>query len=185
MSLRESLIGLLLVIGVLAGAVMTIDSCHRKEGQAQGVNVAQHEGAAVVHQTNATEADAQIPALKKQLQAEKGNVDRLKAELESLKHKEPEPHDCKPSPDTLAVIAKQDEIICAQDKQIKVLESEVVVLTKARDEWKQTAEERLKQSQAQEAATAAWKAAVSTSTTKGRIQGFAVGLVLGYIGGKK
>mgnify|MGYP000990923618 CR=1 FL=1 len=38
---------------------------------------------------------------------------------------------------------------------------------------------------AQAAATAAWKQAVATSRWRGRVEGFAAGVALGYVGGKR
>ena len=177
------LLGLGLVIGGLATSVFVIDSCHRKQGQQQEVQVAVHQGAAETHQAAAQAQDAQVPALKKRLQDSQAEVDALKAELAQIQTQgnvaSVDP------PDYKGIIDGQSKLIVAQDKQITVLKEEVVVLTQARDEWKKTAEEREKQALAQAAATAAWKSAVSSSTNKGRIQGFAVGVALGFLGGRR
>jgi len=181
--LRQILVGFVLVFGVFAGIVLTLDSCHKKQAQQGEVQVAIHQGAAEVHQVQAQESDKKDEVLKKQLKVSQANVDKLKAELEALKLKVPEsPAD---NSEILAVVAKQEEVIGAQDKQIAGLNKSIVVLTKSRDEWKLTAEERLKQAQAQAVVTEAWKSAVTTSTNKGRLQGFAIGVALGFFGGRK
>lgn len=177
------LLSLGLVIGGLGVSVFLIDSCHRKQGQQREVQVAVHQGAAETHQAAAQAQDAQVPALKKRLQDSQAEVDALKAELAQIQAQgNVEGVD---TPNYQGIIDGQAKVIDAQDKQIIVLKEEVVVLTLARDEWKKTAEEREKQALAQAAATEAWKQAVSSSLWKGRIQGFAAGLALGYVGAKR
>lgn len=182
MTLREILVDAVLALGIFAGVVVAIDSCHRKEGQAQAVQVAVHEGAANAHQAQAKEIDSRVPVLEKELSVQKASVAKLRSELAALKDSPKESHKC---PDNTAIIAKQDELITAQDGQIKTLTKEVVVLTQARNAWKKTAEEREQQALAQAAATEAWKKAVTSSLWKGRVQGFAAGVVLGYVGAKR
>ena len=176
------LISLGVVLGALSCAVFAIDSCHRKRGQQQEVQVAVHQGTAEAHQDEAKAQDSKVPLLQKRLQDAQAEVAVLK---DQLAHVQAQGNtESVVAQDNAGTIDAQSKLILAQDKEISVLKEEVVVLTKARDEWKKTAEERLMQAQAQAAATAAWKDAVSTSTTKGRIQGFAVGLALGFLGGK-
>lgn len=86
---------------------------------------------------------------------------------------------------------RRDELLAAdavlidkQDAQIQALTLALVDKTKQADEYREAFEAERKAFAAQEAATKAWKEAVSTSRWTGRIEGFAAGVALGYVGGK-
>jgi len=89
------------------------------------------------------------------------------------------------------VIAKDKEVIQSQAEQIVGQAGQIAVLGLAlKDEQHrsnefQAAFQHEQQARlAQEAATNAWKQAVKESRWRGRIEGFAAGAVLGYVGGK-
>lgn len=82
------------------------------------------------------------------------------------------------------MIEKDQEDIDALQKVSTTKDVLIASLTLDRDQWKATADLRQKQAMAQEAATEAWKQAVTASRWRGRIEGFAAGVALGYVGGK-
>ena len=83
-----------------------------------------------------------------------------------------------------ALIEKDQEDINALQKVSTTKDVLIASLTLDRDQWKATADLRQKQAMAQEAATAAWKDAVAASKWRGRVEGFAAGVALGYVGGR-
>ena len=75
-------------------------------------------------------------------------------------------------------------LIREQAGQIGALKLALSDEQKRSGEWKAAFESERKARMAQEAATEAWKKAVTTSRWRGRVEGFAAGLALGYVGGK-
>lgn len=97
-----------------------------------------------------------------------------------------EPNSEKPSPvaDFATVeIEKLDAIVAAQDKVIADQSAQIQVLTAARDSWKEAYEAESRRSTALSLALDAQKAANSSARWQGRIGGFAVGLIGGYLAG--
>lgn len=82
------------------------------------------------------------------------------------------------------VIEKQDAEIKAQDAEIKGLRAHVVTITKSSDSWKLSAQESQREALQLRAALAAREGLETSALWKGRIQGFAVGLAGGYVGGR-
>lgn len=83
-------------------------------------------------------------------------------------------------------------LIQEQDTRMQALEAQIAGLDRAyADEKRRSEQFRLayeheqKARMAQEAATEAWKKAVTTSKWSGRLEGFAVGAALGYLGGRR
>ena len=195
-----AMVGLALVIGGL-GALAGLDSCRKHEGSAAEVTANIESGVASVHEQN---AQAQNPAIQK-LEAERDEARALAARVQGERDILRKKWDSRPIPPATlpvsapddraallgqldlaeAVIAKDAEVIEAQDLLIKNQSESILVLTKARDEWKATAEARERQAMAQEAATRAWKDAVVTSEIKGGIKG-AIGweILRRVLGGK-
>ena len=85
----------------------------------------------------------------------------------------------------LDALNAERELTKAQDAKIKVLEVALSDEQKRSSEWKATAEARERQAMAQEAATKAWRSAVTTSRWTGRVEGFIAGAALGYLGGRR
>jgi len=161
---------------------------------------------AKVETTHAQASDAKVPALVAQqaadhdraLAAEK-TVAQLQAERVVLLKRlaaRPVPAVDPGSPPVADVrddvIAKDAEVIAAQATQVVSLKAEnadqalvIVQLTTSRDEWHAACDLRDKQATAQAAATQAWKEAVTAIRWQGRIEGFALGALAGYLGGKK
>lgn len=149
---------------------------------------------AKVETTQAQASDAKVPQLQARVVAAEQTVASLQAErLVLLKRLAAKPAPADPTtPATTpvddprdAVIAKDAEVIEAQAAQIVALKVEVVQLTTSRDDWKAACDLRDKQAAAQAAATQAWKEAVTASRWQGRIEGFALGTILGLAGGHR
>ena len=81
--------------------------------------------------------------------------------------------------------AADRELIEAQARQIEALKAAYSDERKrSAESWAAFEHERAAR-MAQEAATKAWKDAVTTSRWQGRVEGFAVGAALGYVGGRR
>lgn len=198
-------VGLALVIGGL-GALAGLDSCRKHQATDAEHNAAVHVGEANAHQHNAEAQDAAVSDLKAQLKARETDLGRLNAERDALLKRlaaKPKPHVDPASPagvvgpddpepvsnaDELALlretVAKDAEVIEGQQILIKSQSELILVATKRGDEYRAAFESERKARQAQEAATQAWKSAVTTSKWRGRIEGFAVGIASGYVAGR-
>lgn len=203
--LFAAVLGLALVIGGLA-ALSGLDSCRRAGGGLAEHNAAVAQGEANAHQSQAQAHDSEVADLQAQLVAREADLGRLSRERDALRRKlaavgqsnshpantgsvgadDSEPSGNSGELDLLrATVAKDAEVIEAQELLIKNQSESILVVTKARDEWKATAEARERQALAQEAATKAWKDAVTSSRWRGRVEGFAAGVALGYVGGRR
>lgn len=191
-----SFIGLGLILAALA-SLAGVDSCRKKQGSNAQTQANVAKGEANAHQTQAQTSDAVAANLQAQLMAKETALGRLTAErgallkrLESerqarLDAESAHPAAVEPIPDVRdALIAKDAEVIEAQGKEIAGLKDLTSQLVISRDQWKATAEARERQALAQQAATDAWKKAVTTSRWRGRIEGFAVGMASGYVAGR-
>lgn len=75
----------------------------------------------------------------------------------------------------------QGELIQKQDAQIQGLKLALSDEQKRSEQWRLAYESERKAQAAQQAATEAWKQAVTTSRWRGRVEGFAAGVALGYV----
>lgn len=192
----------LLALGLIVWGVDTYHKSHATKDEAQAQVF---KGEANATQTQAQASDKAFKDLQAEHAQTKADLagllierSKLLAKLATQKQNSgtPRPSDsgtipvaAPPLPDDLAsrdaVIAKDAEVITAQTKVIQDQQTEIITLTDARDQWKSTADLRLKQATAQEAATAAWKDAVATAQWKGGLKGLAVGVIVGYLGAKR
>ena len=192
---RYLLIGLGAVLAILA-SLAGVDSCRKHQGTEAEHQAAIHQGEANAH---ASQAQA-IPDHAAELQSAKDDVARARAEVARVKrllaaqsgHAVPDPAGQGSSlppvvdPDPRdQVIASQGVLIEKQDAQIQGLQVALMDERKRSSEFKAAFEAERKATAAQEAATRAWKQAVTTSKWMGRAQGFAAGVALGYVGGKR
>jgi len=197
MNLKAAAIGLGLILAILAG-LAGYNSCRKTQGSAAEVQANIAKGEANAHQSQAQASDAVVSDLQAKHLETKKALDRLTNErVALLKRLDVErqarldaesahPATIEPIPDVRdAVIAKDAEVIAAQTVVIGQKDAEIVQLTTSRNEWKATAEARERQALAQEAATKAWKQAVTSSRWQGRIEGFAAGAALGFLGGRR
>lgn len=200
-------LGLALIVGSLA-VLAGLDSCHRSQGESREHQAAIHEGEATTHAQAAEsipDHTAELAALKAETACARAEVDRLKQKLARPSVAGPAvvpvPLPTVPQPPVGSVGGEdergdlverlqaqntaQAELIEAQDRQIKGLELALSDEQKRSSEFKAAYEHEQKARMAQEAATKAWKDAVSTSRTRGRLEGFAAGLALGFVGGRR
>lgn len=194
--LAPSLIGACLVIGGLWA-----HSCYnRREVANQTQQADQSHASAIVHAAEGTVYDAQAQAQADELKAAAAEVARLRAEVARLRSAaapvpappqapvlpEPEPVSMPVSApvDLTPLVAKLDELVKAQDREIGGLKAQVATLTSARDAWKLTAQNSGREALQLRAALAAQQGLTKNALWKGRIQGLAVGLGTGYIVGR-
>jgi hypothetical protein len=188
----------LAVLGVLAAALIALSltqNCKEiktgkliVQAQVQAVQAAGHAGAAV-------EVDRRVDDLQAALVASKAEVARLKAVLKAKQASAQKIEATTalqpmggPAPAAQIVVQEvdplKDQLIEAQDRRIGLLETQVGNLTRARDEWKAAYEARSREAVARELALEAQIAATKASRWRGRIEGFAVGIAVGYVGGR-
>ncbi len=191
---RYLLLGLGAVLAVLASLV-GVDSCRRHQG-AQGEQQAQQH----IQEANAHASQAQaVPDHSEALAAEKANTDRAWSEVRRLRALVASQTPGVPGPAEGAgpavgqpatdhrdeLLAADRVLIEAQAGQIAALDLALKDEQRRSSEWKAAFEAERKATAAQQAATEAWKKAVTTSRWRGRFEGAAVGALLGYLGGKR
>lgn len=138
------------------------------------------------------EAAAQAPIVWK----DAAEVARLRATLARLRQAPPaapvpppapgtpEPQPVAPPVDLAAVVAQQDLLIAAQDKQLQDQAGQIKTLTLARDSWRLSAQESAAEAAQLRSALAAKEGVLKAQRWMGRIEGLAVGLGVGYVGGR-
>lgn len=183
---------ILLVLASLAG----VDSCRKRQGSQAEHQAAVHQGEANAHVQQAQAVPdhaAELAQAKTDVAGARAEVERLRRIVAAQRRQGvPDPAGpAAPDPGPVApdhrdeLLAADAVLIAKQDAQIQGL---TVALTdeQARSEQFRLAfEAERKATAAQQAATEAWKKAVTTSKWMGRAQGFAAGVALGYVGGKR
>lgn len=183
-------LAVLLILGSLAG----YKSCRKSQGSANEIQSAVHQGEAQTYAQTAQaipDHTAAIQAAEARAKASENKAGNLKRERDSLLARLAAVPSV--SPDLRdEVIVKDAEVIQAQRVQIEDQTGQIAVLGLAlKDEQHRSAEfqaayeSERKATAAQAAATEAWKKAVTASRWQGRIEGFAAGVALGYVGGKR
>ena len=186
------------VIGTVAlilGSLFAFQAYKSHKGQVNQLKAQEFKGDADVHVNQAQG----IPEHAQELAQAKADVAGARAEVERLRRlvaaqgraRVPYPAS-DPAPDPAAVATDhRDELLAAdviliekQDAQIQTLTLALTDKAKQADEWHAAFDAERKRAMAQEAATAAWKDAVAASKWRGRIEGFAAGIGLGYLGGR-
>ena len=190
------------ILGALAaglliwwGIATALDAYHRHQGAQQETVSHQQDQEAQSHANQAQ----QIPDHAADLAKAQADVDRARAEVARLRRQLaakpsvsiPVPAGPGPADDAAAhpdnrdqIIASQDVLIQTQDTQIQGLKLALSDRTRQYDEMTLAYQHEQQARLAQEAATNAWKSAVKESRWRGRIEGFAAGVALGYAGGK-
>lgn len=195
MTAKVVFVGLgLLLCGVVA--LVGMDSCRKKTGSQNEIQSAIHQGEANAH---VSQAQA-IPEHKAELAQAQADVAGARAEVERLRRlvaaQRPSgvPHPVVLDPAVQPTVAPdhRDELLAAdavliadQDEQIKVLKVALSDEQRRSSEFREAFDAERKATAAQAAATKAWKEAVTTSKWRGRVEGFAAGVALGYFGGKR
>lgn len=84
-----------------------------------------------------------------------------------------------------ATIDKQDEVIAAQDAQIKARDVVIADLTVSRDQWKATAKHLQDQVDVQKNLSEEYRKAIGAGERKASIKWGAIGLGIGFIAGRR
>lgn len=206
---RYLLIGFGLFLGVLC--ILAMWGNHKQhQGSDFEHQVTIHEGEANAHVNQAQaipdhaeaiqRAEARAQAAEADLVGSRAEVDRLRRIVAAERRaRVSDPAMPGPSHDQPMEPDHRDELLAADAVLITKLETEVKELKGANlelktaftDEQKRSAEYKAaweaerKRALAQQAATDAWKSAVKTSRWQGRMEGFAVGVAVGYLGSRR
>ena len=78
----------------------------------------------------------------------------------------------------------QKNLIQAQDASLQGVKAQLVTMTAARDAWKRTSEEGGREAVQLRAALAAKEGLEKSALWRGRLQGLAIGIGAGYLGGR-
>ena len=193
------LIGGAVIAVILTGLLATqVTSCRKKQATNAQTQADIAKGEADAHQAQAKDSDAKVADLQAKVASHEADLGRLTEERNALLRKlatKPKPNvdptvPVDPIPDPLGdvrdeIIAKDAQVIEGQGFVIQSQKIEIIQLTESRDQWKSAAEFREKQALAQEAASKAWAKAVTSSRWRGRVEGFAAGAVIGFLGAKR
>ena len=168
----------------------------RHRALAHEASAAQAHESATIHATQGATYDQQVQAQDSAVQSDAQEVARLRAEVAMLRRPAPRPdpqtiptEPSIPLPvsspvDLAPVVAKLDELVKAQDREISGLKAQLVTITKARDSWKLAAQDSGREALQLRASLAAKEGLLKAERWKGRIEGFAVGLAGGYVTGR-
>ena len=198
--LLQALLGGLLIIGVLGGTALGVESCGKGRVDGATANANTAHGAASANQTQAQESDKVVSDLQARVARTAQDVDRLTAErvrllraLAAQVPHVPSNPDPAPAPTTQPgpvvdvrdqVIAKDAELIQAQQVVISDQAAVIGTLIISRDAWKATASAREREAAQLRIALDAMKTVQSSGKWLGRVQGFAIGLGAGYVAGR-
>ena len=188
-------------IAVLAAACIWITfgakSCVGQHQVAVHVQQAdQDHEAAVTSAAQGATHDQEADQHQAQLQGDAAEVARLRAELARVRKAPtappappqapgaPEPEPMAPPVDLAAVVAQQDLLITAQDKQIQDQAGQIHTLTLARDSWRLSAQDSAAEAVQLRSALAAKEGVMKAQRWMGRLEGLAVGLGASYVGGR-
>jgi len=188
---RYLLMGLGAVLAILA-ALVGVDSCRKHDATQAETQSAIHQGEANAHVQQAQaipDHSAELAQAQAVVAGERAENARLRRLVEAERRARVSDHAGAAVPDPAAVPADhRDELLAAdavliakQDAQIQGLQVALMDERKRSAEFKAAFEAERKATAAQQAATEAWKKAVTTSRWRGRIEGFAAGVALGYV----
>ena len=180
------IIGPLVLIAGVAG--VSIYSCYGRHQVAAHVQQAdQDRTSATSDAAQGAAYDQEATAAEPKLQDDATEVARLRAELARVRKAPPaapapppvpgtpEPEPVAPPVDLAAVVAQQDLLIQAQDKQISDQAVQIHTLTLARDSWKAAAGDSAAEAVQLRSALAAKDGLIRAAEIKGFLYGFAAG----------
>jgi len=194
MTPRYAIYGLCALLAILAG-LSGVDSCRRSQGHGSEIQSAIHQGEAQTH----AQAAESVPDHSQALASAAADSARAWAEVRRLRKIVGTPLPALPDSAvppqaggdpavdlrTQQLLAADRELIDAQDRQIQALTLALTDEQRRSAEFREAYEAERKATAAQAAATKSWKEAVTTSRWRGRIEGFAAGVALGYVGGRR
>ena len=176
-------------------------SCHaRHQAVTTSAQADQSHIQAVASAAKAQVYDQEAIDGQEKLDRDAATIARLKADLEKTKRAShasvPKPGASAPSgppvlpevptlPDgSTSIVAKQDAVIAALTQENQDLRTQAQALTLARDSWKAAYLKSEQEAGLRQMALQAQIAAVKAERWKGRLEGLAVGLGVGYVGGR-
>ena len=190
---------------LLFGAVaFGLDSCGKSRANKSEIDAAFNKGQASGFRDGAAKADKEVEGLSVQVARQDENVARLVSERDAALQRlaasrragQPAvgPSDSSPKPPVVVVDQEdaRDGVILADARlidglqtQVKGLQAENLALVTARDQWKLASEAEARRAAGLQIALDAQKHVAASGKWLGRVQGFAVGAALGYVGGKR
>lgn len=183
-------LGLLLIYGGLGAFASIQGSCESK----QETKASEAKGRADEHAQAGGNADVKAEQAGQRAAVAEVEVDRLRRELDRLKAQPRVAPPLVPAAtpgglpldvvDLAPIVAKQDQLIAAQDKQIQALKIQTLTLTQARDEWKAAFSAERDRATGLYLALEAQKSMTKAALWRGRFQGVAVGFAAGYVSGR-
>ena len=187
-----AILALLALVGVFCARSCVL----RHRAVAHEASAAQAHESTTIHAAQGATYDQHAQDQTPALQAADREVERLRAEVARLRRPAPRP-DSKPTPnepdtpqpvsspvDLAPVVAKLDELVKAQDREIGGLKAQLETVMKARDSWKLAAQDSGREALQLRAALAAREGSLRAERWRGRIEGLAVGVALGYGAGR-
>ena len=183
------------------GGIVLMNWIDRQEMQDAIDEAAQHQTRrkAIADQAKVLDIDAE--RFEKVSQGYAREVFRLRDKLNATQARlanvtRPIPADGKPQIEMLerqvqevyVLVTDQKALIQAQDASIQGLQAQVIALTAARDAWKRSSDEGAREALNLRAALAQQQGLAKSALWRGRIQGFALGIVAGgssgYVAGR-
>lgn len=182
-----------LLVGLIAWGM---DHYHQALGNKDQQQAQEFKGEANALQKQAQQAPdhaQELAAAKADVAGARAEVARLRAVVEAERRSRvPDPAGPAAPEPAVVVPDHRDEFLAAdavliakQDADIQKLTTALADKTAEADTWHKAHDLREKQAMAQEAATDAWKKAVTESRWRGRVEGFAAGVALGFVGGRR
>lgn len=195
MSGRARFLGILLVGLAVIWIALGARSCygeHQVDTHMQQADQNHQDAANQAGQ--GTAYDRQEEAQKVPLQEAREEVARLRAEVARMRRPAPRPNTpagpaqeppvvVPATVDLAPLVAQQDLLIQAQDRQIKGLEAQTITLTLARDAWRSSAQASAAEAVQLRAALAAKDGLIQAAYWRGFRNGLAVGGASGAAGG--
>jgi hypothetical protein len=190
-------LGLLLVV---AGTAWIVYSHKSAKGTQNEIVARIADGQANIATVAAAQAGVQVQAITAANAPLQKDVDSARAEVQRLRkllaaQPKPSPNPPGSDPANVQPVADpginvqldhaKDVLIDDQDKQIQGLKAESAAKTVQINQLNEALALRLKAEQAQQAATEAWKGAVTSAEWKGGFKGLAIGAIVGYLGAKR
>ncbi len=194
LSPRARFLGILVIGLATAWIALGARSCvAQRQVDAAMAQADQHHQQSTIHAAQGGVYDQQAEAREAALKDAEAKVASLRTEVARLRRAAP-PAETHPGPaadqpvdppvDLAPLVAKQDELIAAQDVEITHLRAQTLDLTRARDAWRQSAQASAAEAVQLRAALAAKEGSARAERWKGRIEGLVVGVGIGYVGGK-
>lgn len=182
----------LVVAGGISWAVQRHEEGKGSKNEAQSQQFQGAANADASHAQAIPDHTAELAQAAKDLVGARAEVERLRG-LVAAQRRQRVPDPALPDPPKPESVEPdhRDELLAAdailiakQDADIQKLTLALADKTRQADFYQSAFENERKATAAQEAATKAWKEAVTASRWRGRVEGFVAGAALGYVGGR-